>query len=190
MLTPDFIAAKFDAGLSFARYVETAKGSERSGWQAGVERVRLTPAQAGLVAGFTRHLRVLVTSGTWCGDCVAQCPMIAAIEAANPARIAVRFLDRDAHADLAERVKICGGLRVPTAIFANEDSEFLAILGDRTLSRYRAIAAQKLGAACPVPGAPIPASELAATLQDWVDEFERAHLVVRLSPKLRERHGD
>ena len=29
-----------------------------------------------------------------------------------------------------------------------------------------------------------------ATLQDWVDEFERAQLLVRLSPKLRQRHAD
>lgn len=190
MLTPELIAEKFDAGLAYARYVETAKASERAGWQAGSERVRLTTAQHSLVAGFTRRLRVLVTSGTWCGDCVAQCPILAAIEAANPERIAVRFLDRDTHADLAERVKICGGLRVPTVIFANEDSEFLSILGDRTLSRYRAIAAQKLGPSCPLPGAPIPASELSATIQDWVDEFERVHLIVRLSPRLRERHRD
>jgi Cu/Ag efflux pump CusA len=55
--------------------------------------------------------------------------------------------------------------------FVNEDFEFLSLLGDRTLSRYRAIAARALGASCPLPGARVADDELAATLQDWLDEF-------------------
>jgi hypothetical protein len=54
----------------------------------------------------------------------------------------------------------------------------------------RAKAAKSLGASCPLPGAGVDADEAAATLADWVREFELAHLVVRLSPKLRERHND
>jgi hypothetical protein len=41
-----------------------------------------------------------------------------------------------------------------------------------------------------MPGAPLDADELAATIQDWSDEFERVALLVRLSAKLRQRHGD
>ncbi len=79
---------------------------------------------------------------------------------------------------------------MPALLFMAEDYEPVSIQGDRTLSRYRAVAAKQLGAACPLPGAPVPAQELAATLQDWLDEFERVHLLLRLSGRLREAHGD
>jgi hypothetical protein len=34
------------------------------------------------------------------------------------------------------------------------------------------------------------AEETAATLQDWLDEFERVQLMLRLSTRLRQKHGD
>jgi hypothetical protein len=71
-----------------------------------------------------------------------------------------------------------------------EDFEFMSLLGDKTLSRLRAKAAKSLGAACPLPGAELPADELAATLQEWLNEVERVHLLLRLSTRLRELHQD
>jgi hypothetical protein len=76
------------------------------------------------------------------------------------------------------------------AIFMAEDFEFVSLFGDRSLTRYRAIAAKQLGAACAVPGAPVPDDELAGTLQDWLDEVERVHLLLRLSTRLRQKHND
>jgi hypothetical protein len=32
--------------------------------------------------------------------------------------------------------------------------------------------------------------ELAATLQDWLNEFERVQLLLRLSGRLRQKHDD
>ena len=85
---------------------------------------------------------------------------------------------------------LCGGRRVPVFIFMNEEFDLVSLMGDRSLTRYRALAARQLGPSCPVPGAPIPPDELAGTIQDWLDELERVHLLCRLSPKLREKHGD
>jgi hypothetical protein len=31
---------------------------------------------------------------------------------------------------------------------------------------------------------------MAATLQDWVDEVERIQLMLRVSPRLRQKYGD
>lgn len=180
----------FDAALPYAAYVATGSASQQESWRRIYEQAILTAEQRALIGACTRRMPVLVLSGTWCGDCVQQCPLIARIAEANPAMIDLRFVDRDAHRELADQVKICGGHRVPTAIFMAEDFEFVSLLGDRTLSRYRAIAARQLGSSCPLPGAPVPPEEMAATMQDWVNEFERAHLVLRLSPRLRERHGD
>jgi hypothetical protein len=190
MLTADFFRVKFDRGLAYAAYLETAKPHERENWHSFHARAGLTGPQQQLIASFTRKIKALCISGAWCGDCVQQCPFFDHIARANAACIDLRFVDRDEHKDLSDQLKICGGNRVPVLLLLNEDCEFVALAGDRTLTRYRAIAARQLGPSCPLPGAPVPDDEITATRQDWVDEFERAHLLVRLSPRLRQRHGD
>lgn len=189
MIEPAFLASKFAQALAYDPYVATAKPDHQKAWAAFRERSDLTPDQAALVGAFVRRIPVLVVSGTWCGDCVQQIPFIGAIDRAGPT-IEARYLDRDLHPDLSSRMMLCGGLRVPVVLILNEDFDVLSMEGDRTLSRYRAIAARQLGASCPLPGAPVSADEVAATRQDWVDAFERAHLMARLSTKLRARHGD
>jgi thioredoxin-like negative regulator of GroEL len=188
MLTPPFLTGKFAAGLPYEAYLATATPDQQLRWAKS--QATLTDAQRRLIVGFARRVNILVISGAWCGDCASQCPMLAAIAGANPAAIHLRFLDREAHLDLANQVRICGGLRVPTVIFMNEDCEFVSLMGDKSLARLRAVAAKRLGSACELPGAPAGESEAAQTLQDWLNEVERVHLLVRLSPKLRERHGD
>lgn len=190
MLTPDFLRSKYDAGLPYADYVASGTEAHREAWTKFHGSVRLTDAQRALLSGFSRRLSVLVSSGTWCGDCVQQVPMIDRIAGATHGTIEARYLDRDEHDDLAERIMLCGGLRVPVVLILNEDFDLLALEGDRTLTRYRAMAERQLGASCPLPGAPVPADEVAGTLDDWVRAFERAHLMARLSTKLRQRHGD
>jgi thiol-disulfide isomerase/thioredoxin len=190
MLTPDFLRAKFGEALPYCPYLATGSAGEASNWNAFHGRVRLTEPQRTLLGSFKRRINALCLSGTWCGDCVQQCPFLDHIAAAAPGSIELRFLDRDEHPDLAGHLKICGGGRVPVLLLLNEDYDFVALAGDRTLARYRALASRTLGPACPLPGAPVPADEMAATLQDWVDEFERVQLILRLSSKLRQRHGD
>jgi hypothetical protein len=71
-----------------------------------------------------------------------------------------------------------------------EDYEFVSMFGDRTLSRYRSIAKKQIGSACDIPGIAIPQDEINATLQEWLNEFERVQLLLRLSTRLRQKHGD
>jgi thiol-disulfide isomerase/thioredoxin len=189
MLSPEVFRAKFEAGLPYEQYVASGRPDQVEKWQRQHDQVRLNEDQRNLITSFQRQVNVLVTSGLWCGDCSAQVPMLDQIANVSP-RIQMRILDRDEHLDLAEQVMICGGLRVPTVLFLNEDFEFVSICGDKSLSRLRAKAAKALASYCALPGASVDLDERAATLQDWVQAFELAHLVVRLSPKLRERHGD
>lgn len=188
-MNAQYLKSKFDAGLEYETYLET-DAQKAQPWRSVYERVSLTPAQRRLIESFKREMPVIVSTGIWCGDCAQQCPLIQRIAEASPKLIRVRYLDRDVHADLAEQIKICGGLRVPTVIFMAEDFEPVSILGDRTLTRYRAVAARQLGPSCPLPGAPVPQDELDATLQDWLNEIERVQLLLRLSGRLREKHGD
>jgi thioredoxin-like negative regulator of GroEL len=190
MITPEQLKREFDRAGSYDSYLQSATPDQRRSWDAFHTKVTLTSAQRSLLASFTREVKVLVLSGTWCGDCVQQVPMFDHIAKASNGRIDLRVGDRDVHAELSEAVKICGGRRVPTVIFMNEEFEFIGLYGDQVLSRFRAKAAKTLGASCPLPGADVPADEIAATIEEWIREFERAHLLVRLSAKLRQKHGD
>lgn len=190
MLSAAYLQSKFAQALPYDAYVATGSPDQIQAWGNVHSRVALSATQRALVSSFSRRLHVLVSSGIWCGDCSAQCPMLDHIAKANPAALVLRFVDRDAHRDLSDQIQVCGGNRVPTVLFLSEDFEFCGLSTDKSLSRLRALAAKSLGAACPLPGAETPANELAATLQDWVNDFEKMHLLVRLSPKLRERHDD
>jgi thiol-disulfide isomerase/thioredoxin len=132
---------------------------------------------------------VLVLAGAWCGDCVNQCPIFAHFAAVAPA-IDLKFLDRDARPDIAAHLKVCGGQRVPTLAFFSEDFTPVLFYGDRTLAAYRAAAASQLGNSCQTGIVPPPAEALMAVTGDWLREFERVQLVLRLSGRLRQLHGD
>ncbi len=187
------LSAAFASAASYSDHLATGTPPQQDAWRQLFDRARLTAEQQRLIAGFSREMHVLVISGVWCGDCAQQCPLLQRIAEANPDRIKLRFITRApgaAQPDLGLPLRINGGDRVPIVIFLAEDDEFVSLYGDRTLSRYRALAARQLGPACPLPGARIPDDEIAATLQDWLDEFERVQLLLRLSGRLREKHGD
>jgi hypothetical protein len=185
-----FLAEKFAAALPYERYVQTGTGEQRRRWQQVYDAARLTAEQAQLVAGSQRDMKVLIVSGIWCGDCVQQCPLLQRCAEANPGRIDLRLLDRDQHRDLTEKVRINAGDRVPVALFLAEDHELCSVYGDRTLSRYRALALKQLGPSCPTGITAPDQGEMAATLQDWLNEFERVQLMLRLSARLRQKHND
>ena len=193
MSQPDRLGGAFASAVPYASHVATGTAAQHDGWKKIYDRATLTAAQRQLVAGFVREMHVLVVSGVWCGDCVQQCPLLQRIAEANPEKVLLRFIGRDANApqpDLGLPLRTNGGDRVPVVIFLAEDDAFVALYGDRTLARYRALAARQLGPSCPLPGASVPDDEIAATLQDWIDEFERAQLLLRLSSRLRQKHGD
>lgn len=162
---------------------------QQARWQAFHDRVSLTAPQRNLLGGFVRRMPVLVLAGAWCGDCVNQCPIFAHFAAASPA-IDLRFLDRDARPDIAAHLKVCGGQRVPVAVFFSEDFHPVLFYGDRTLSAYRAAAASQFGESCATGAVPPPADAIAAVTAEWLEQFERVQLILRLSGRLRQLHGD
>jgi hypothetical protein len=177
-------------GLKYEDFLaQHGTDDQRARWQAVHDAVRLTPHQRDLLGSFKREMHVLCLAGAWCGDCVNQCPIFHHFAQASP-RIELRFFDRDAHPDLAAEIKICGGSRVPVVVFLSEDDQMVGWYGDRTLAKYRQLAREQLGAACPTGIGPVDQDLLAAVMQDWLDEFERVQLLLRLSSRLRQLHGD
>lgn len=187
---PAYLKLKHETGLDYADYLATGNADQQAGWSKVYEQVTLSAEQRDLLGGFVREIKVLAVSGIWCGDCVRQGPMLQKIAEASNGKVGLSWLDRDEHADLQEKLKICAGKRVPVVVFAAEDFELVGYEGDKLLSRYRAMARSALGPNCPLPGAPVPQDELDAELADWVDAFERVHLLLRLSGRLRKKHGD
>lgn len=182
------IESLFRRALPADAYLDTDP-TRADAWRRHLAACALSDTQRAVLSTFVRRMHVLVLSGIWCGDCVQQGPLLQRIAGACD-RIDLRFIERDSAPRLQHAVRINGGDRVPVAIFLAEDFEPVSVFGDRTLHRYRAIAARSLGPSCPLPGAPLDADEASATLQDWLNEFERVHLLLRLSPRLRARHGD
>jgi hypothetical protein len=185
-----FFQNKFNAALTYDRYVQSGTEEQLRRWKQVYDAASLTEAQKNLLGGFARQMNVLIISGIWCGDCVQQCPLIARIAEGFPEKISLRILDRDQHRDLSPFFRVNAGDRVPVVLFLAEDFEFCGSYGERTISRYRAIAQRQLGPACPTGIVGPDKDELSATLTDWLLEFERIQLMLRISPRLRQKHGD
>jgi hypothetical protein len=162
---------------------------QRARWDRSHAAFSLKPAQRELLAGFTRKMPVLCMAGAWCGDCINQCPIFDHFARASNA-IDLRFLDRDAVPEVREALAINGGHRVPVVVFLSEDGFEVGRYGERTLTIYRKLAVDQLGPSCPT-GLVSPSGQAAdAIVADWLAEFERAQLILRLSPRLREKYGD
>ncbi len=179
----------FEQGWVYGDFLDRyAKENQRERWHGVYERITLSDEQSRMLKSFTRSMNVVCLAGAWCGDCVNQCPILQRFADVNPV-IQLRFVDRDAHPDLSDALSICGGHRVPMVVFLSEDHQECGRTGDRTLSKYREMAGSLEGAACPT-GLGQETSLLQAVTQEWLNEFERIQWMLRLSPRLREKHGD
>lgn len=190
MVGIDLLKRKFAQGLSYADFVASGQPEgHHEQWHERFGRLALTPEQSALVTGFVREINILCLTGTWCGDCALQGSALARIAEANP-KIHLRFVPKnESNADLIIPAMVNAGQRVPMTWFLAEDFEFVAVYGDRSLSRYRSMARKALGPASNVH-APAPADPVREVLSEMLYEIERVHLLLRLSGRLREKHRD
>ncbi len=192
LMDADTLRARFDQGVDFASFVALGEPEgHRPPWDQRYAQLTLTDQQDALVKSFAREMNVLCMTGTWCGDCALQGSAMARIAQANPDRIHLRFIPRsEDHAPLVARAQINAGFRVPITWFMAEDFEPVAVFGDRTLSRYRAMARKQLPDGGVTVVAEPPADPVRAVLDEVLDEFERVQLLLRTSPRLCQKHGD
>lgn len=185
----DYVS-KWTAGLTYEAFLDRyATPEHRRRWDDVFKQVSLTPTQQTLLKSFQRDMQIMVVAGAWCGDCIQQCPIFEHFGLQSE-RLQFRYFDRDDHSDLADHLSICGGRRVPSVLFLAEDGSPCGRYGDRTLSKYRDMAASLCDAACPTGLVPQGQTLLQNVTQDWLDEIERIQLMLRLSPRLRQKHGD
>lgn len=187
MLSTEELKKAYSEGLPYTEYVAKGKSVHQDRWKKVYDEVVLKPKQKELLAGFRRDMKVLVLSGVWCGDCMAECPpLVRMAEVCD--HLEVRFLERDEHPVLRDALSLNAGQRVPVVLFLAEDYVFCGLQGDRSLSRYRSMAVRYLGPSCPT-GIEAPGSnQIEATVQDWMDQLERIQLMLLLSPRLHALH--
>jgi hypothetical protein len=87
-------------------------------------------------------------------------------------------------------LKVNGGDRIPVAVFFSEDGFEVARYGERTLARYRHMVEQLTGESCASGLVKSTDPVQVQVVQEWLNEFERVQWMLRLSPRLRKRHGD
>jgi len=180
----------FKYGLSYQQFLEQhGHDGDRKRWNQIYEQSNLSESQIQVLAKFIRQINVLVFAGAWCGDCVVQCPIFQRFSDAADC-INLKFIDRDTFPELKESLTICGGARVPQILFFNEDMQYVGHYGDRTISKYRAMAETITGAACSIGMVTHGDNVHEQVIQDWLQEFERIQLICRTSPRLRDKHGD
>lgn len=188
---PDELQARFESALGYEAFLASAAaaGAPVANWADRHAQCALNPDQAAMVGSFTRKMHVLCLTGSWCGDCALQGAAMQRVAQANPEVIDLRFLLRDeSQADLAVRVPVNGGLRVPFTWWMAEDFAPVHAFGDRTLSRYRSMARKTLGEG--LVQAPPPENPVTAVRDEVLAMFERVHLLLRTSGRLRQKHGD
>ncbi|MFN4258873.1 MAG: thioredoxin family protein [Gemmataceae bacterium] len=182
--------AHYQQGLPYADFLARyANDQQKQRWRQVFDEVQLTSEQRQVLASFRRSMPVLCLAGAWCGDCVNQCPIFEHFAAAAPV-IAMRYLDRDEHPAVRDALAINGGQRVPVLVFFSEDGYEAARYGERTLSKYRQMMRDLAGPHCPTGLITAKDPLLAQVTQDWLHEFERVQWLLRLSPRLRQKHGD
>jgi thiol-disulfide isomerase/thioredoxin len=178
----------FEQALPYdAFFQKFGQPGQRERWERTRQAVVLTDAQTELLKSFRRTTPIVMLAGTWCGDCAGQCPILEKFAELAPV-LQIRYLDRDAFADVQKELQINGGNRVPVAVFYSEDGHEVARLGERTLTQYRRMVKEQTGEGCGT--GIVGASELAGIAQDWLDAVERVQHILRLSPRLRRLHGD
>jgi len=186
----DTLRTAFDQGLSYAGFVQAGEPGHQHQWHERYGQLELDARQIEVVKGFGRTMKVLCLTGQWCGDCALQGAALQRIAEAAGERIDLRFIPRsDDFAELIVANRINEGYRVPMTWLMAEDFHPCARFGDRTLSRYRSMARKALGDAAPVI-ADAPDDPVRTVLAEVLDEVERVQLLLRLSPRLREVHGD
>ncbi|MFW6303471.1 MAG: thioredoxin family protein [Candidatus Sumerlaeota bacterium] len=179
----------FRSALPYEEYLNQSDKNHAAKWRDMEGSFSLTEEQSHLIKTFKRRLNVLVYSGVWGGDCVRQGPMLQAVAALNE-NIDLRFAERVDGSPLSDELRINGALKVPVVVFLSEDFFECGRFGDRLLTVYRRMAQRQLGASCETGLVVPPEAQLNAELSEWVDVWERMHIILRLSPMLRERYGD
>ena len=179
----------FHEALPYAAFLDRyANPTHRPRWDAAHARIRLNPHQAELLGGSQGNAGRLPDRGL-VRRLHQPVPGVRSLPRASSA-IDLRFLDRDARPDMPRRPG--DQRRAPRARGRLPER---GRLRGRSLRRADPLGLPQarrrpLGPACPTGLVPPSDDLIAQGAAEWLGEFERAQLILRLSPRLRQKHGD
>ena len=188
LMNADILRQTFEMGLGYDEFVASGEPMHQPQWHQRYEQLVWT-----------------TPSGSWrrdSSDPSRSCADRYVVRRLRPAgaslhriaeaaegRIDLRFVLRsEQFAELVVANQINQGYRVPVTWFMAEDFQPCSRIGDRPPAgtvRWPA----RPWATHPVLAEP-PADPVRTVLQEMLDEFEQVDLMLRLSPRLRELHGD
>jgi thiol-disulfide isomerase/thioredoxin len=97
---------QFSSAIPYEQYLATDTEEQQRRWTQVYDIPRLDAAQEQLLTDFEREMKILVHGGICCGDCVEQCPLLQRIAEANPAKIDLRFLEREMNTEFSEEERV------------------------------------------------------------------------------------
>ena len=162
---------RFASGLTYEQYRD-GMGRNRDRVEANEARVRIDPETVRVFRGLRRPLRVLVLAEDWCGDVIANLPVLGVL-ARESGTLDVRVLYRDQNLDLMGRWLNQGKHQsIPVFVFFDEEMHELGHWIERpaSVTELRAKKRREIYAAHPEfggPDAPVDqlSDELRAQLQ-------------------------
>jgi hypothetical protein len=183
-LRSTFWKKAYETALEYEKYLDQAPSVLAQRWRDKAGAIPpLGDTQRQRLKGYHRSLHVLMVCGAWCGDCMRQGPIIKRIVDGCDDGVTLRMMDRDANPQVRDELRILGAMRVPVVVFLTEDFFEVGRFGDQMLSTYRNMAANALGRNA-------LKDDSTSEMSEWLDIFERMLIMTRLSPFLRQRHGD
>ena len=147
--------ARWDTGLTYDAF-KAAMTRNQERFTQNEERVALDPATVRAFASLPQRLRVLVLAEDWCGDVVANLPILGRLAREVP-RLDVRIFYRDQNLDLMERWLNQGKYQsIPVFVFFDEKFRELGHWIERpaSVTDRRAQERRKIFAAHPEFGSP------------------------------------
>lgn len=146
---------RFDTGMTYEQY-KSAMSRNRDRVEENERKVALDPQAARLFGSLSKAINVVVLAEDWCGDVIANLPVLGRLAQAAP-KLNVRIFYRDQNPDLAQRWLNQGKYQsIPVFAFFDEDFNELGHWIERPAS-VTALRAKKRGevfAKDPAYGAP------------------------------------
>lgn len=120
---------RFDSGLTYGQWFDgMTKNKDR--FQQNYVAAQINPADAAFFKGL--HLNVLMLAEDWCGDAVANAPILAKLADALGSIFNLRVFKRDENLDLMDQYLYQGQFRsIPTIVFFDQKMNELGRWAER-----------------------------------------------------------
>jgi hypothetical protein len=111
--------ARFESGLTYAQWLE-AMTQNKERFLANYEAAQINPQDVAAFNRLPQPLNVLVLAEDWCGDVIANLPILAKLASAS-GKLNLRIFKRDENLDIMDQYLNQGQFRsIPTIVFFDQ----------------------------------------------------------------------